>query len=252
MKTNTLKKSIASFLLAASLCGGYAEENEVVNWPIEKAPEGSNSAAFAVPRNDWLEQFRSHLERAKQSQIDLLFLGDSITSNWVYAGKDTWQTVEQNYRVANFGIGGDRTEHVLWRLKHGELEGIDPKLIVLLIGSNNLWGNTDDQIVEGIKAILSEIHTRCPNSAVLLMGILPRGQWPTEAMRDNIKQINGNLAGLADGKRIFFLDIGEKLVEPDGKITRDMMGDFLHPTTKGYQIWLDEMQPLIERLCPGK
>src|SRR5262249_4224884 len=145
-------------------------------------------------------------------------------------------------KAANFGIGGDRTQHVLWRLQHGELDGIQPKVIMLMIGTNNSGSNTAAEIADGIKAIVAEIHKRSPKPKVLLLGVFPRGEKPNPA-REKLKEVNQIIAKLDDGgKTVKYLDIGDKFMQPDGTISKDIMYDFLHLTEKGYGLWADAVK----------
>jgi lysophospholipase L1-like esterase len=175
---------------------------------------------------------------AKKGNIDVVFLGDSITDGWRNGGKDVWKEHFEPLHAANFGIGGDRTQHVLWRIENGELEGYKPKAAVLMIGTNNLGANTDEEIAEGVTAIVKQIHKKHPKTKVLLLGIFPRGEKPTDKNRDRIKNINKMISKLDDGgKTVKYLDIGKKFLEKDGTMSKEIMPDFLHPSKKGYEIW---------------
>jgi lysophospholipase L1-like esterase len=210
------------------------------------APKGGKSG----PR--FLQMHEAFLKRAKEGNIDLLFLGDSITEGWAGRGKEVWEKNYAKLNAANFGIGGDQTQHVLWRIENGELDGIKPKVLVLMIGTNNTAGWSADQIAVADTKIVSEIHQKLPDTKVLLLGVFPRGNDPKEpkvaALREKIKQINLSLAKLDDGKMTRYLDIGDKFLTPDGVLTKDIMPDYLHPNAKGYQIWVDAMQPLLDEM----
>ena|GEM_PF-584457 len=192
------------------------------------------------------ESHESFLKRGKEGPIGVLFIGDSITHRWLGV-QDIWQKYYGQYDPADFGIEGDRTEHVLWRFANGELDGIHPKVVVLLIGTNNIALAAED-IIKGDTAVVSEIHRRLPDAKVLLMGIFPRGADASDPARAKIKDVNAALAKLDDGTKTRFLDIGNKLLAPDGSITKEIMPDALHPTAQGYQIWADAMQPLLEEM----
>jgi lysophospholipase L1-like esterase len=185
-----------------------------------------------------------------------LFLGDSITDAWRNKGNHGGAKIfEEEFaplKAANFGIGGDRTQHVLWRLQNGELDGIQPKVVMLMIGTNNLGSNSAEEIAEGNKAIIKEIHKRSPRTKVLLLGVFPRDPRPSPR-RDKIKQINEIIAKLDDGgKTVKYLDIGDKFLEKDGTLPRDIMYDSLHLTTKGYRIWADAVKGPIKQLLGEK
>jgi len=127
-----------------------------------------------------------------------------------------------------------------------------PKLIVLLIGTNNIANYTPAQIGEGVKAIIDAYQKRCPDSAILLQGIFPRGEKPEDPARAKIKQVNEIISKFGDGKKVIYLDFGDKFLQPDGTISREIMPDFLHPSAKGYQIWADAIQPVIDQYLPAK
>jgi lysophospholipase L1-like esterase len=199
----------------------------------------------------FMQMHDSFLKRAKAGPIGVLFLGDSITEGWGGRGKEVWNKTYAQYQPANFGIGGDRTQHVLWRIDNGELDGINPKVLVLMIGTNNI-GYTAEEIAKADVKICSEIHEKLPNTKLLLLGIFPRGMDPKDAkvasMRDKIKAVNAELAKLDDGSKTRYLDIGDKFLTPDGMLTKEIMPDALHPNAKGYQIWADAMQPLLDEV----
>jgi lysophospholipase L1-like esterase len=201
------------------------------------------ATTVATPRDGaWLDVHNSLVALAKQGHIDLLFLGDSITQGW--HENSTWHRFYDPRKAANFGIGGDRTEHVLWRIQHGELDGIDPKLTVLLIGTNNLSASTPDEIAQGVTAVVAELRHRLPKTKVLLLGIFPRGHRP-DSVRERIKSVNQKIAGLDDGTHVRFLDIGQAFLDADGTISREIMPDFLHLTRRGYRIWAEAMEPTV-------
>jgi len=208
-----------------------------------------NTTTNPVPRltaPNWFANHSHFLELALQGNIDLLFLGDSITDGWRVPGSDgpgggleIWNKTYAPRHAANFGIGGDRTENVLWRLDQGEVEGLNPKVIVLMIGTNNTGTNEVPEIVEGVEAIIKRLRAKMPKSKVLLLAIFPRSERSNDPLRQKIQNINSRLALLDDGQCVNFLDIGGKFLQPDGTLTRDVMPDFLHPNPKGYQIWAD-------------
>ncbi len=209
-----------------------------------------NNAIVPSPRDKgWEKRHEGYVEIAKKGGVDLLFLGDSITDGWHGGGKAVWDKNFAPLKAANFGIGGDQTQHVLWRLQHGELEGIKPKLAVLMIGTNNLGGNSDEQIVEGIKAIVAELHKQTPETKLLLLGVFPRGMKADDKNRARIKHINSSIAELDDGgKTIKYLDIGDKFLEADGTLPKSIMPDALHPNGKGYEIWAAAIMPTVQEM----
>jgi lysophospholipase L1-like esterase len=206
-------------------------------------PTDPNDPLSSVPHLP--ERHQEFLDRIKQGPVDLLFLGDSITDYWRGKAPDLFNDNYGQYRPANFGVAGDKTQNVIWRITHGELDGINPKVVVLMIGTNNLASAADDKIAAGIKKIVSIIRERLPSSKVLLLGILPRGP-ADDPRRGRIKNINRMIEDLDDGgQHVRFLDMGTKFLQPDGSISTSVMADYLHPTRKGYEIWADAMRPTL-------
>lgn len=212
-----------------------------------------------VAEKRWRELHASFVDIAKKGEAELIFLGDSITESWQSAGerdgrkiggRNVWDAEFKNYKAANFGISGDRTQHVLWRLQNGELEGLKPKLIVLMIGTNNSNGNdhTAEEIADGVAAIVAEIRKQTSNAKVLLLGVFPRGKQPDSPQRKKLAQVNQLIAKLDDGKMVHFCDIGDKFLEKDGSISQDVMYDYLHLTEKGYQIWADAIRDRVKEM----
>jgi lysophospholipase L1-like esterase len=194
-----------------------------------------------------IEQFN---KISKEGTAELVFLGDSITQGWEGKGKEVWAKYYGQRKAANFGIGGDCTEHVLWRMDHGNFDGLKPKLVVLMIGTNNTGHRKDkpEDTAAGVKAIITKLQTKCPGVKVLLLGIFPRGAKPDDAGRQLNTKINDLLKPMADGKTVHYMDIGAKFLEPDGTMTKEMMPDFLHPGPKGYQIWADAIDETLSKL----
>jgi lysophospholipase L1-like esterase len=194
--------------------------------------------------------------QAKTNRIDILFMGDSITDNWRNRGSNVWNQYYAPRRAANFGISGDRTQHVLWRVENGELENIHPKVCVLMIGTNNIGGSAAssepaDRIAKGVKMIVDDVRTKT-GAKVLLLAIFPRGMDPkdpkTIALRAKVDEINKMIATADDGKNVRYLDIGEKFLQPDGTLPKDVMPDALHPNAKGYQIWADAIDAQLKEM----
>jgi lysophospholipase L1-like esterase len=151
--------------------------------------------------------------------------------------------------MADFAIAGDQVQHVLWRLQHGELEGQNPKLIMLMVGTNNL-GEDPKEVADGIKLLLNEYETRCPSTHILLLGVFPRGAAAISPARDWVAKVSSLISSYADGKRVTYLDIGAKFLQPDGTLSADIMPDFLHPSAKGYEIWANAIQPIVDQYFP--
>lgn len=192
------------------------------------------------------ERHAQFLERARQGEIDLVFLGDSITDRWPRVGEHSWQKLAP-YKPANFGIEGDCTENLLWRLEHGELDGISPKVVVVLIGSNNVFYFADEKpewTARGIEKVVAEIRKRTSKSKVLLFGILPREEKDSRVRR-TIHAVNREIQRLADGANIRFADIGAQFLDKAGNIPPDIMPDQVHLSAKGYDIWHRSLAPIL-------
>jgi lysophospholipase L1-like esterase len=195
--------------------------------------------------------------RAKEGDVDLVFIGDSITDGWQTTGKAVWEKYYGNRKAMNAGIGGDKTEHVLWRLDHGNLDGIKPKLAVIMIGTNNAPAAakcTAEDIGEGITAIVNKVHEKSPETKILLLAIFPRNDKPAEnsQMREKNAKASEIASKLADDKTIFYMDIGDHFMEPDGNIPHLLMRDQLHPNANGYAIWAAAIEPKVAELLGEK
>lgn len=208
------------------------------------------STVVPVPREGgWIERHNSFNDRVKKGDVDLLLIGDSITQGWEGAGKDAWAKHYTPRKAVNLGIGGDRTQHVLWRLENGNIEGIKPKLAVLMIGTNNSNGtdNSAEEIAAGIEAIVKKLREQLPETKVLVLAIFPRGEKPNPQREKNAKA-SEIASKLADGQNVFFLDIGPKFLTADGTLTREIMPDFLHLSPQGYTIWAEAIEPEVAKL----
>ena len=201
------------------------------------------------------------LEKARRGRIDLYFVGDSITRRWGATDYPEflahWTQRFFGWNAANFGWGADTTQNILWRLENGELDGVQPKVIVLLAGTNNVGSATDTvpvaeraaDVGRGIKALLDVMRSKAPRATIVLTAIFPRND--NLAAMPVIDEINREIARLADGRSIRFLNVNDKLADASGTLFDGMMGDRLHPTIKGYQVWADALEPiLLELLGP--
>ncbi len=247
---SSMKKTTAAFLLILSFLAAPA----FAQTTKPAVPATQEPADVAAPKMKdgaieptFKKMHESFLKRGKEGKIGVLFLGDSITQGWSGKGKDVWDKTYTAYDAANFGIGGDRTQHVLWRIDNGELDGINPKVVVLMIGTNNISYPAEEIAKADIK-IISEIHQKLPQTKVLVLGIFPRENLASNPRRAKIKEVNEALAKLDDGKLTRYLDIGSKFLTDDGTLTKEIMPDYLHPNAKGYQIWADAMQPLLDEM----
>jgi len=199
------------------------------------------------------------LEKAKQGRIDVYFEGDSITRRWGATDYpqllDNWKTNFFGWNAADFGWGADRVENILWRLENGELDGLHPKVIVLLAGTNNVGSRVPadidaavENITKGLQAVLNLIRSKAPDAVIVVTAIFPRNDNP--AVMPEIDRINANLAKMADGRKFRYLNVNDKLAGPDGTLFEGMMNanDKLHPTLKGYQAWADALKPILTEL----
>jgi len=152
----------------------------------------------------------------------------------------------------NLGFGWDRTQHVLWRLENGEIDGIHPKVAVLMIGTNNIGTNSNDDIVTGIDTIVSTIRHKLPKTKILVLGIFPRDPSPTAWIRKQVTEINDKISLLGKEKGITYLDLSSIFLQPDGTISKEIMGDYLHPTPKGFGMWARAMEPTLAKLFGDK
>lgn len=197
-------------------------------------PDGKVNPGFAAAHEKFVAQ-------AKEGKAKLVFLGDSITAGWARQ-EAIWNEAFGKYDPVNFGIGGDRTQHVLWRIENGELDGIRPKAVVLMIGTNNSGSDSAEDIARGITAIVDTIKAKQPQAKILLLAVFPRGEKPTGklgAANEKLKQVNQTIAKLDNGKTVHYLDIGGKFPVADGALSAEAMPDFLHLSESGYRIWAD-------------
>jgi len=203
-----------------------------------------NSAIRPVPRQ--AAKHDSYVELAKKGDIDLLLVGDSITDLWRNS-TETYATYFGKYKVGNFAISGDTTQGVLWGLQNGEGTGFQPKAIMMMIGTNNSGTNTGPEIAEGVGAIVLELRKDFPKAKILLLAIFPRNA-PTSAARKVNADASKIYSKLADNKNVYYMDIGQKFLSPDGTISTEIMADGLHPTAKGYVIWGDAVKDKLAEL----
>ncbi len=200
----------------------------------------------------WMPRHEQKLKEARElgTSSQLVFIGDSITQGWETAGKPVWDRNYAQYKALNLGFSGDRTEGVLWRLQHGELDGLAPKVVVMMIGTNNTGHRLEDPATTalGVKRLVDEVRTRLPNAKVLLLAVFPRDEKPSDRMRMINNGLNERIAKFADGQHVFFLDINQTFLQPDGTLTKEVMPDLLHPQEMGYDLWAKAMQPTLDKL----
>jgi lysophospholipase L1-like esterase len=198
------------------------------------------------------------LEKARAGRIDVYFEGDSITRRWGATDYPellaNWKQNFSGWNAANFGWGADRIENILWRLNNGELDGVHPKIIVLQAGTNNIGSRPPsapealvDDITRGVRALVDVMRAKAPEAVIVVTAIFPRND--NMAAMPVIDAVNRNLAQLAGGKTIRFLNINDKLADPSGKLFDGMMNpDKLHPALKGYQVWADALRPIFTEI----
>ena len=198
----------------------------------------------------WADRHTQKLKALKSQPVDLLMIGDSITHGWEGRGKKVWQEYYAKRNAFNIGYSGDRTEHVIWRLQHGEIDNISPRLAVVMIGTNNTGHRQDPprETAAGIKVILGELKKRQPRMKVLLLAVFPRGATADDKLRKINTAINGTIKGYANGKDVFFLNLNGAFLEDNGRLPKSVMPDLLHPHEAGYRMWAEAMEPTIQQL----
>jgi beta-glucosidase len=241
-----LNRPLVAVVLALSLCLiARGQDKPVVNAWTPQEKDRNRHEGFLKDKEEAL----------KKGPVQLVFIGDSITDGWRGGPqKKLFDERWGQYNPYNIGISGDETQHVLWRIEHGELDGLDPnpKVAVMMIGTNNI-GNQNkmsaQDTAKGVETLVKTIHEKLPKTKILLLGVFPRGAKADDHFRPMIKEINEQIAKLDDGgKSVKFLDIGEKFLDADGNLPREIMPDALHPNLKGYNIWADAIGPTIEEM----
>ncbi len=196
---------------------------------------------------DWMARHNSFNDRVKQGNVDMILIGDSITHGWEGAGKEVWEQYYAPRNAVNLGIGGDRTEHVLWRLDNGNIDGINPKVAVLMIGTNNHRDNTAEEIAAGVEAIVAKLRSRLPGTRVLLLAIFPRTDVPEE-FRAKLREATALFSKLDSDPMVEFVDIGGAFLNEKGELTKDIMPDLLHLSGEGYKRWAEAIEPFVGKM----
>ena len=193
----------------------------------------------------WLAQHDAFVARAREGGIDVLFLGDSITENFAKRGKDAWdRDIAPLGTVADFGISGDRTQFVLWRARNGELDGTGARVVVLMVGTNNLASATPENVARGVAAIVDTVRAKLPDATVILNALLPRGT-ARDPVRAKTADVNARIALLADGVHVRWLDASAGFIGADDAIPAELMPDKLHPSAAGYDVWAAALRPVL-------
>ncbi len=245
---------IALPIIYASLVGMPASADVTISPQAYVKPQNQR-ADIAAPKRMSNGSIQAHFLRshngfvaiARQDTAEVVFLGDSITAGWK-KHKALYDQEFGRYNAANFGLGGDRTQHVLWRVEQGEFNGFQPKVVVLMIGANNMSSplNTAQQIADGIRNIIKAIHQRTPNTKVLLLSLLPRGSVNAETKG---VQVNELISRFHDGNRIHYMDIRRSFQTDAGQPSRAAMPDLLHPSALGYRLWADAIRAKLQQLA---
>jgi lysophospholipase L1-like esterase len=229
---------------------------------------GEHAAVSPVPKPHldwWLERHKSIKRRVQQDEPDLIFIGDSITHRWepfrnAENGFEIWKQYYAKRNALNMGFGGDRTQHVLWRMLNGEIDGINPELAVLLVGTNNCndKDTPPEQIADGIKSVICVLKNKLPDTRILVLGIFPRGSFEQRETENSnavynwqwekIDKINELVSKVSDNKRVYYLNINEEFLNDNGELTRQVMPDLIHLGKKGFKIWAEAMEPTISKL----
>lgn len=222
-----------------------------------------NMAVVPVPKleedsYDWWERHERILKTQAEIDPEIVLIGDSITHFWggepksqVHGTGEVWRSLFAPYRVLNMGFGWDRTQNVLWRLDHGELDGLKPEVVVILIGTNNTSetpnarANTAGEIAEGLRAVCDRVTDKVPGARIVIMAVFPREREPDHPRRKLIRDINAGYAKLAEERGHAFVDIGPRLLEPDGTLSEQTAPDYCHLTDQGYRHWADALRPLL-------
>jgi beta-glucosidase len=233
--------------------------------PTLSCPDYRTESVTAAPAAEswsldwWMPRHQQKLDELRQliaagHSPQIVFIGDSITEGWAKSGKEVWQRHYGAYYPTNLGYGGDRTENVLWRLQNGEIDGIAPKAVVMMIGTNNtgLRGENPETTAAGVKRLVDEIRQRLPKSKLLLLAVFPRDEKPDSYARKINERVNAIIANYADDRDVFFLNINAALSQADGSLSKEVMPDLLHPNEKGYEIWQREMAPLLNKLLSAR
>ena len=247
----------------AALAGGPMPPNRYASHAgslfTSGGPAPTRACALLGPQRErwwhepemWLDRLRQHRREASEGggEFDAVFLGVSITRGWEGNGTNVLAELRKTYSIHTLGIGGDRVEHNLWRVRNGELEGYRTKLVMLMIGTNNNYGDKPESTAAGIRLLLDAIREKQPQAKVLLLPVFPRGQRPDDPKRIANAAVNAVIRGYADGKDVVWVDFTDKLVQADGTISKDLMPDFLHPKEEGYRIWAEAIRPYLKEAC---
>ncbi|MDO3387026.1 GDSL-type esterase/lipase family protein [Gilvimarinus sp. SDUM040013] len=213
--------------------------------PLSTEPVPRTKQFSWMSLSNWYEWHAADVALAEQGQARVVFLGDSITQGWDH---ELWEQHFAPLGAVNFAIGGDLTQNMLWRLDHGNVEKLDPELVVLMAGVNNYLHHqaTPEDTFLGVKAVVDRALDYYPNANLILQGILPFGEQPNTPERHWVKATNSLLQQLENNPRVVYYDFGDLFLEDDGRISAEVMGDFLHPGRKGYETWIEQLLFLVK------
>ncbi len=231
-----------TFAALLGLCSGVLQQS---------TPNPATTPANRLAEDWWKQRHEACVSMTKKGGLDLIFIGDSITQGWEGEGRSHWAEICGGLTAGNFGFSGDRTEHVIWRLQNGEILGLKPKVIVMMIGTNNIGHGSSnaEQTASGVTEIVKILRKGMPQSKILLLGIFPRGANADDPMFKSVKKASELFSTLHDGKDVFFEDIGYAFVRPNGELRSKLMPDLLHLNDDGYGIWAQAVAPMIAKLA---
>ncbi len=235
---------LALTLLMLGVTGYTAAATPISTQPVPRTKQ------FAwMSLSTWYQKHADDVRIAEQGRARVVFLGDSITEMWDHA-QPVWDREFAPYGAANFGIGGDLTQNLLWRLDHGDIEKLNPDVVVILIGVNNFLHNNASagDTFAGVQAVVDRALQGYPNAHIVLQGIFPYGEMPGTPERARVAATNELIKTLADNPRIDYYDFGAVFLQDDGRISKAIMTDYLHPTERGYELWAGQLSPVLSRL----
>ena len=235
-------------------------------------PFGMKASTTSTPRMNpdapkkgyWHQRWDARRKQIAKGGIEIVFIGDSITHYWEHdsatnkrhiGGLTTYKKYFSKYNVLNLGYAGDRTENTIWMTGDSKLlDNIDPKLVVVMIGTNNIGHKKAgvEATAAGIELIIKNIRTKLPNAKILLFGIFPRSASAKHTNRAKLKEINSIICKLGDNKSVFYCDITDKFLDKDGNLSKNIMPDHLHPNDAGYEIWAQAIMPYVEKFVGKK
>lgn len=222
----------------------YATTTSTRPAPVRN-PGWFGNPAEAGRAEAWQELVDGLHKQMAAARPRLVFIGDSLTENWLYRGREIWDRHYAPRGALNLGIGGDRTEHALWRLKSSPLEAMDPEVVVVQIGINNLFVDSPAEAARGVLAVVDHVAERLPRAQLVVIGLFPAGQLPGPH-RDAIRETNARIRASVAGRSLRYLEFGDRFLRPDGVIPKGMMWDYLHLTEAAYAIWAEELEPVLE------